>query len=67
MVIKMVSRNCLDLVIHPSTEPENQVKSALLLDVVVREGPSVLELLTGKDEPLLVGGDPFLVLQSKCK
>ena len=34
----------------------------LLLDVVVRKGPSILELLSGKDEPLLVGRDALLVL-----
>ena len=34
----------------------------LLLDVVVLEGATVLELLAGEDEPLLVGGDPLLVL-----
>ena len=57
----------LDLVFHSATEPEDQVESALLLDVVVREGPAVLQLLTSEDEPLLVGRDPFLVLQRKCK
>merc|ERR1719424_476368 len=34
----------------------------LLLDVVVREGAAVLELLARKDEALLVGRDPLLVL-----
>ena len=29
----------------------------LLLDVVVGEGSAILELLAGKDEALLVGGD----------
>merc|ERR1711997_123965 len=55
-------RVLLDLVVHPSTEREDQVKGALLLDVVVREGPAILQLLPGKDEPLLVRGNPFLVL-----
>jgi hypothetical protein len=32
------------------------------LDVVVTEGTSVLELLTGKDQTLLIGGDSLLVL-----
>ena len=34
----------------------------LLLNVVVREGATVLELLAGKDETLLIRGDTFLVL-----
>ena len=43
--------------------PEDEVEGGLLLDVVVREGPSVFELLASKDQPLLVRGDAFLVLK----
>ena len=57
----------LDLVIHPATEPQDEVESALLLDVVVGEGPPVLQLLASEDEPLLVGRDSFLVLQRNCE
>ena len=38
------------------------MKGGLLLDVVVGEGPSVLELLASEDQPLLVRGDALLVL-----
>jgi len=38
------------------------MEGGLLLDVVVREGPPILELLSSKDEPLLVWGDSLLVL-----
>ena len=38
------------------------MKSRLLLDVVVAEGTPVLELLSSKDQTLLVGGDALLVL-----
>ena len=38
------------------------MKSGLLLDVVVGEGPSVLKLLASEDQPLLVRGDALLVL-----
>merc|ERR1719384_2592739 len=38
------------------------MKSALLLDVVVREGSSILKLLSSKDQPLLVWGNSLLVL-----
>ena len=41
------------------------MEGALLLDVVVREGPSILQLLSGKDQPLLVRRDSFLVLKRK--
>jgi len=38
------------------------MESGFLLDVVVREGPSILKLLAGKDQPLLIRGNAFLVL-----
>ena len=52
----------LDKDLHSSPEPEHQMQCALLLDVVVGKGPAVLQLLAGKDQPLLVGGDALLVL-----
>jgi len=45
-----------------STETQNEMKGRLLLDVVVRKGAAVLELLAGEDQALLVGRDAFLVL-----
>ena len=44
-----------------TTQTQHQVKSGLLLDVVVREGAAVFELLAGEDQALLVGRDAFLV------
>merc|ERR1719433_1794090 len=38
------------------------MEGALLLDVVVRESPSVLQLLASEDQPLLIWGDSLLVL-----
>ena len=48
--------------LHSSTEAKHQVKSGLLLNVVVGEGTSILELLAGKDETLLVRWNSLLVL-----
>merc|ERR1719450_1791112 len=45
-----------------TSEPENQVKGRLLLDVVIRKSSAVLELLTSEDESLLVWWDTLLVL-----
>ena len=45
-----------------TTQPQDEVEGGLLLDVVVREGPAILELLAGEDESLLVRGDALLVL-----
>merc|ERR1712050_371112 len=52
----------LDEDLHASAETQDQVQGALLLDVVVGESSSVLELLTGEDKPLLVRRDALLVL-----
>ena len=38
------------------------MEGRLLLDVVVREGTPILQLLAGEDETLLVRGDTLLVL-----
>ena len=38
------------------------MQGALLLNIVIRERPSVLKLLASKDQSLLVGRDTFLVL-----
>jgi len=57
-----------DLIYHDVThllataETQNQVQSGLLLNVVVRQGTTVLQLLTSKDETLLVRWNALLVL-----
>ena len=38
------------------------MKGGFLLDVVVRKGSSILELLSSEDKSLLIGWDTFLVL-----
>ena len=48
--------------LHTTAETKNEVERALLLDVVVGEGATVLELLAGEDQTLLVGRDALLVL-----
>merc|ERR1719474_2414613 len=45
-----------------SPQPEDKVKSGLLLDVVVGQGPAILKLLASEDQPLLVRRDSLLVL-----
>lgn len=43
--------------LHATAKAQHQVKGRLLLNVVVGEGTSVLELLPSEDETLLVGRD----------
>merc|ERR1712117_792188 len=52
----------LDKDLHSSPQSEHKMKSALLLDVVVRKGSSILKLLSSKDQPLLVWGNSLLIL-----
>ena len=48
--------------LHPTAETQHQVEGRLLLNVVVAESAAILQLFPGKDEPLLVRGNSFLVL-----
>merc|ERR1711998_1608 len=52
----------LDKDLHTTAETEDEMESGLLLDVVVGEGATVLELLASEDESLLIGRDALLVL-----
>merc|ERR1712203_327735 len=52
----------LDKDLHSTSETQDQMQSGLLLNIVVGEGPAILELLASKDQPLLIWGDTLLVL-----
>merc|ERR1711991_80140 len=52
----------LDEDLYTTTEAEHQMEGRLLLDVVVRQRPSVLKLLASENQTLLVRGDSLLVL-----
>lgn len=52
----------LALLGHTTAQAQHQMESTLLLDVVVGQGATVLELLAGEDQALLVGRDALLVL-----
>lgn len=45
-----------------TSQSQHQVQGRFLLDVVVGQGSAVLQLLTGKDQSLLVRWNTFLVL-----
>merc|ERR1712151_1060299 len=49
----------LDEDLHTTSESKDEMEGGLLLDVVVGEGSSILELLTGEDKSLLIGWDTF--------
>ena len=57
-----LTREGLDENLHSSTETQDEVERRLLLNVVVGESAAILELLSGKDETLLIGGNALLVL-----
>ena len=52
----------LDEDLHSSSKSENQMECRFFLDVVVGESSSVLELLSGEDESLLIWWDSLFVL-----
>jgi len=52
----------LDEDLHTTSKSQNQVESGFLLDIVVREGSAVFELLASEDKSLLIRGDTFLIL-----
>ena len=53
---------CLHKNLHTSSKTENKVKGGLFLDVVVTQSAAIFQLLSSKDETLLVWGNAFFVL-----
>ena len=45
-----------------STQTEHQVQGRLLLNIVVREGAAILQLLSSENQTLLIWGNSLLVL-----
>lgn len=48
--------------LHTTTETEDEVKSGFFLDVVIRQGTAIFELLSGENETLLIRRNTLLVL-----
>ena len=48
--------------LHTSSQTEHKMEGGLFLDVIVWQGAAVFQLLTSKDQPLLVWRDAFLIL-----
>merc|ERR1719232_2336932 len=44
----------LDKDLHSSSQPQNQVKSRLLLNVVIAQGSAIFQLFSGEDQTLLI-------------
>merc|ERR1719474_921418 len=58
-----LSRQRFDENLHRSTsQSQHQMQGALLLDVIVAQRTAILQLLSGKDKPLLLRWDPLFVL-----
>ena len=52
----------LDEDLHTTSKSEDKMESWFFLDVVVGEGSSIFELLSGEDESLLIWRNTFLIL-----
>ena len=48
--------------LHPTPQPQDQMKGRLLLNVVISKGAAILQLLSSEDKPLLIWGNSFFVL-----
>ena len=59
-----LARKSVDENLHSTTEAKYQVKSGLLLNVVVTQGSAVCHLRAGENQTLLVLGNTLLVLVS---
>merc|ERR1719326_2232390 len=57
-----LASQCFHENLHASTQAQNKMERRLLLDVVIGERTSILQLLAGKDQALLVRGDTLLIL-----
>ena len=53
---------CLHENLHAATETQDQMECRLLLNIVVRKGLTILELLAREDQALLIRRDALLVL-----
>ena len=54
--------------LHSATETEHEVEGGLLLNVVVRQGASILELLSSEDQTLLIRRDTgYNVRREACR
>ena len=62
LAVELLGKKSKGRIINSSTKTEYQMEGGLLLDVVVGEGTSILELLSCEDETLLIRRDSFLVL-----
>ncbi len=62
MLVLVLLRGCVVLLLAllaTSKKCQDKVKGGLLLNIVVREGASILELLASEDQALLIRGDAF--------
>lgn len=62
LAIKLLGQKSQRGIVHTATQTKDEMQRRFLLDVVVAQGTSILELFTGEDETLLIRGDSFLVL-----
>ena len=49
-------------IVYTTSQSKNQVKGAFFLDIVVRKCSSILQLLTGEDQTLLIRWNAFFIL-----
>merc|ERR1719168_47766 len=57
-----LSSKCLDKDLHSSSKAKNQMKGRLFLDIIIAQGSSIFQLLSCKNQSLLIWWNSFFVL-----
>ena len=52
----------LDEDLHTTSQTQHKMESGFFLDVVIAESTAIFQLLTSKDQTLLIWGNAFLIL-----
>merc|ERR1712047_154957 len=52
----------LDKDLHSSPQPQDQMQSRLLLNIVIAQGSAIFQLFSSEDQTLLIWRDSFLIL-----
>ena len=60
--VELLGKQSQRRIVDSSTQTKDQVKSRFLLDIVITQSSAVLQLLSGKNQTLLIRRNSFLVL-----
>ena len=62
LTIEFPRQHCKGRVVNTTSETQDQVKRRLLLDIIIGKCAAILQLLSSKNQPLLIRWNSFLIL-----